>query len=155
MIRSSGLFYFRSKEGADIMKHCPMLHATAELHTDVDDVAGVLQTTQGMRFSVKETGDGWLLSRTDHNFFRPAIFVQLLPDEEGTLIRTEFRTDRMLLLFMCIWSLIVVGAAVWKGWLMLVLLPVFWACVWIGFALGVKDGKQDLIDLFGAYEVLE
>ena len=139
------------------MKLYVTLHATAELHADADadSVNETLGSSLGMRLQGKQTDDGWALSRRDHNFFRPAISVRTTPEEDGTLVTAEFRPDRVLMIFMAVWTLIVIGIAVWRGWLMLVLLPVFWACVFIGFAKGVKDGKQDLIELLGAYEVID
>ncbi len=139
------------------MKLFLKLHATAELHTDADadGVNNTMSHSIGMQFFGGKTDDGWALSRTDHNFFRPAIRLSMCPEEDGTLVTADFSADRTLMIFMVLWSLVVIGIAVWKGWLLLVMLPVFWACVFIGFAKGVKDGKQDLIELLGAYEVID
>ena len=139
------------------MKLFLKLHATAELHTDADadGVNNTMSHSIGLRLQGKQTDNGWALSRRDRNFFRPAISVRTTPEEDGTLVTADFSADRTLMIFMVLWSLVVIGIAVWKGWLLLVMLPVFWACVFIGFAKGVKDGKQDLIELLGAYEVID
>lgn len=139
------------------MKLYVKLHATAELHSDADadSVNDTFSHSIGMQFLGGRTEDGWMLTRADHNFFRPAVTVRMLPEEDGTLVMVQFKPDRGLMIFMAFWSLVVIGIAAWKSWLLLVMLPVFWACVFVGFARGVRDGKNDLIDLLGAYEVLD
>lgn len=139
------------------MKLSVRLHKTAELHAETapEDAVQTLTGMLGTKFSGKETADGWVLSRLDRNLFRPVIGLRFMPEESGTLLWLDYRVDRMLLIFMLVWSLVVIGIAVWKGWLMLVMLPVFWAFVVIGFSSGVKKANQDLIDLFGAYEILD
>ena len=144
-------------EGGDTMKLYVRLHATAQLHADAgaDSVNDTLSHSIGMQFLGTGTDDGWTLYRADHNLFRPVIRVRLLPEEDGTLVTAAFLPDRTLMLFMAAWSLLVIGIAVWRNWLLLILLPLFWACVFIGFARGVRDGKQELMRLLDAYEILD
>ena len=135
-----------------------LLHATAELRSDADTEAteALLRSSLGAAFTGKQTGDGeWLLSRLDKNFFRPSVRVRLEADGGETVIRMDCRPDKTLMVFMLVWTAILLVTVLWKGWLMLVMLPVFWACVLIGFPVGVKSAKQALIDRLSAYEVLD
>lgn len=140
-----------------LMKLSALLHRTAELHADAvsEDAEQILTGALGTQFTGKAAENVWMLSRIDRNPFRPAIQLRFVPEEDGTLLWLDYRADRMLLLFMLVWSLVVIGIAVWKGWLMLVMLPVFWVFVLVGFSSGIKKANQDLIDLFGAYEIMD
>lgn len=139
------------------MKQTP-LHATAELHsdTDPDSTEMLLRGCLGSAFTGKQKeDDGWELSRLDNNPFRPAVSVRLEPDGEGTLIRVECRPDKILLIFMLAWTALLIGTVFWKGWLMLLTIPVFWAFIFIGFPIGSKGAVQTLTDLLSAYEILD
>ena len=135
-----------------------LLHATAELHADMDPDATqvLLRGGLGASFTGKQKEDeSWELSRLDRNLFRPTVGVSLEPDGDGTLIRVDCRPDKGVMLFMAAWTVLLIGTVIWKGWPMLLSIPVFWAFVFIGFPIGSKGAVQTLTDLLGAYEILD
>ena len=131
------------------------LHKTTELHSDLDlsEADKVIRSAVGQQFHGNSDGQGWQLSHIDRNFFRPALRLEIRIDEDGTLIRAEYRMDKTLLIFMCIWSALVIVFSLWKGWLLLVTLLFFWGAVFIGFANGVRQSDQELMALLSAYEI--
>ena len=132
------------------------LHATAELQTDLslEETEKRLRASVGAQFHGKETDGTWQLSHQDHNFFRPALRVTLGLDGDGTVIRTEYRADKALLIFMCAWTLLVIVLALLRNPLLLLTLLLFWGAVIVGFSAGVKSAGQDLMSLLEAYEVM-
>lgn len=139
------------------MKLFLTLHATAELLTEqtAEECAETMKLALGTKFRGKEDAQGWELSHIDRNFFRPAVHLECVPDADGTILSVKFQPDRMLLIFMCIWTLIVIAVSAWKGWLTLIMLPVFWAVMIVGFSAGVQPVKDALMELFSANEVLD
>jgi hypothetical protein len=139
-----------------LMKLNLTLHATAELQTDLslEETEKRLRASVGAQFHGKETDGTWQLSHQDHNFFRPALRVTLGLDGDGTVIRTEYRADKALLIFMCAWTLLVIVLALLRNPLLLLTLLLFWGAVIVGFSAGVKSAGQDLMSLLEAYEVM-
>ena len=133
------------------------LHETAELLTDLslDEAEKRLRAMLGAQFLGKEDNGTWFLAHQDHNFFRPALQVTLGLNAEGTTIRTEYRVDRTLLIFMCVWTALVIAFALWKGPLLLLTLILFWGAVFVGFSVGVRSAGQDLMRQLEAYEIDE
>ncbi len=107
-----------------------------------------------VRIQGSASDDGWTLSHIDRNLFRPAVFLKIVPDADGTLLWATYKPDRMLLLFMCIWSVIVFVVAAWRSWLLLILLPVFWAVMIAGFSKGVEAANASLMETCSATEVV-
>ena len=79
------------------------------------------------------------------NPFRPELAVTLLPEDGGgTEVHTRMRLHPVILGFLCIWSAVTVGLAAWRGWLLLVMLPVFWGIALAGYVHGCKDAAEAL-----------
>lgn len=138
------------------MKLYPTLHATAELLTgqSSDECSAAMQMLLGVRFNGSEAQEGWTLSHIDRNLFRPALHLRFVPDEDGTILAADYKPDAMLLTFMFVWSLVVAGIAAARGWLLLVMLPVFWAVMIVGFSKGVSQATAALAEEFEASEVV-
>ena len=138
------------------MKLYPTLHATAEFLTEksAEECGDTMKLAVGTHFLGKEHDGEWELSHIDRNFFRPALRLRFVPDDDGLILAADYKPDRMLLLFMLIWSLVVIAVAVWKGLLLLVMLPVFWAVMIVGFSRGVKTANAAILEAFEATEIL-
>ncbi|MBQ4464932.1 MAG: hypothetical protein II916_03080 [Oscillospiraceae bacterium] len=138
------------------MKLYPTLHATAEFLTEKsgEECGDTMKIAVGTHFLGKEQDGAWELSHIDRNLFRPVLRLQFVPDDDGLILAADYKPDRMLLIFMLIWSLVVIAAAVWKGLLLLVMLPVFWAVMIVGFSRGVRTANDAILDAFGATEIL-
>ena len=132
------------------------LHETTELHTDQtpEEAEKKLRSSIGVQFHGKADGEEWALTHQDMNFFRPALRVRLLPEEDGVLLCAEYRVDKALLIFMCIWTVFVIVLAMIRNPLLLLTLLLFWGVVLVGFSIGVKASNQDLMALLDAYEIL-
>lgn len=132
------------------------LHETTELHTDrtLEDAEKTMRSAVGVQFHGKADGDEWALTHHDRNIFRPSLRLKMNTEEDGTLICAAYRIDKTLLIFMCVWTVIVIGLAIWRNPLLLLTLLLFWGAVLIGFSIGVKASNRDLMALFEAYEIL-
>ena len=138
-----------------------MLHQKIELHAGLsaEEAEAVFRSelkTSGQGFHGKEQNGGF---RADYqgrglNAFHPEIHLHILPEEEGgSLLLTELRMARAMLVFMLLWTLIPVILAVFgHNWLALIVIPVFWAIAVVGFRMGVKAAKEALMALFDAVE---
>ncbi|MBR3629235.1 MAG: hypothetical protein IKN55_02025 [Oscillospiraceae bacterium] len=132
------------------------LHETSELQTDLplEEADERLRNAYGMYFTGKLEEDQFQMEHVDRNPFRPQITVRLQLTEDGVLAVADMKLHRMMLIFLCAWSLIVIAAAAWKGWLLLVMLIVFWCAGIVGFSLGVRDAKAALLEVLEAVEII-
>ena len=132
------------------------LHETAELQTELEleEANECLKSAYGLQFIGQQQDDAFQMEHVDKNPFRPQITVRLQVNEDGVLAVADMKLHKMMLIFLCIWSLVVVAAAAWRGWLMLVMLPVFWMAGIVGFSLGVNRSKAALIEVLDAMEII-
>ena len=137
------------------MKLCWKLHATAELHTDLtaDAAEDALRPALGTQFHGGQTGDTWKLSRRDRNVFRPSVQLNMQPDGEGTQLLVQYRLDKTLLIFMCVWTVLVIGFSLCNNVYLIATLLLFWGALLVGFSHGVNQAEQTLMTLFGAYKI--
>ena len=138
------------------MKLYLTLHETSELQTTLtqEEAEARLLGVCGNQFTGGPEGDHFQIEHVDRNPFRPQITVRLQLNEDGTLAVAEMKLHRTLLIFLCIWMVFVVAMAAWRGWLLLVMVPVFWAAGIVAFSLGVKKSKESLIEVLDATEVI-
>lgn len=138
------------------MKLYLTLHETSELQTTLtqEEAEERLLGACGQQFTGGLEGDHFQMEHVDRNPFRPQITVRLLTNEDGTLAVAEMKLHRTLLIFLCVWMVFVVAMAAWRGWLLLVMVPVFLAMSIIAFSMGVKKSKESLIEVLDATEVI-
>ncbi len=138
------------------MKLYVTLHETSELQTDLplEEAEERLRNALGTYFSGEAQEDGFHLEHVDRNPFRPQIAARLRVEDSGTLCVAEMKLHQVMLIFLCIWSLVVVAAAAWKGWLLLVMLPVFWGAGITAFSIGVRDARNALLEVLDAVEII-
>ncbi|MCR4644447.1 MAG: hypothetical protein K5695_03440 [Oscillospiraceae bacterium] len=138
------------------MKLYLTLHETSELQTGLplEEADERLRNACGNQFTGSQEDDHFQMEHVDRNPFRPQITVRLQLNEDGTLAVAEMKLHRTLLIFLCIWTVFVIAMAAWRGWLLLVMVPVFWAASIVAFSLGVKKSKESLIEVLDATEVI-
>lgn len=138
------------------MKLLLRFHETSELQTvmTADEAEERLEAAIGGQFTGKRTEEGFQIAHKDVNPFRPEITVTLHPGDEGVLAVADMKLHPGMLAFLCVWSVIVIAIAVWRNWLLLVMLPVFWLIALIAFSIGVSSAKNDLLTTLDAAEVI-
>lgn len=140
------------------MKLYLTLHETSELQTELtqEECEARLLDAIGLHFTGEKNDEGFHLNHIDKNPFRPEIYVRVLPAEEdpGTLVTAEMKLHPAMFWFLLIWTLFVIGMAAWRGWLLLVMVPVFLAVGVIAFSIGVKHAKESLIEVLDAIEII-
>lgn len=131
-------------------------HEVSELQTTMtlEESEACLVNAIGSGFTGTQKDDGFQLSHKDVNPFRPEIAVQLRLGDEGVLAVADMKLHPALLVFLCIWSVVVIALAVWRNWLLLVMLPVFWMIAVIAFSVGVDAAKKALTETLDAVEII-
>ncbi|MBQ8927345.1 MAG: hypothetical protein IJ055_03605 [Oscillospiraceae bacterium] len=104
-------------------------------------------TMYGAALTGSEREEGFALTCKSRipNPFRPELTVTLHDEEDGgTEVVTQMRLHPVILGFLVLWSVIVACLAVWRGWLLLFMLVIFWGIALAGFSLGCRDARQEL-----------